>query len=61
MFCADIKQYFLNNPILHYAYRKIPLFWFPQDIIDQYKIMDLVEKDAFVYVNIYKGMYGLKQ
>ena len=35
--------------------------WFPQDIIDQYKIMDLVDKDGFVYVKIRKGMYSLKQ
>ena len=40
---------------------KILLQWFPQDIIDQYNIMDLVDKDCFVYVEIYKGMYGLKQ
>ena len=39
----------------------IPLRWFPQDIIDQYKIMDLVDKDGFVYVEIRMGMYGLKQ
>ena len=44
-----------------YEYMKIPLRWFPQYIIDQYKIMDLVDKDGFVYVNICKGMYGLNQ
>ena len=40
---------------------KIPMRWFSQDIIDQYKIMDLLDKDGFVYVKILKGMYGLKQ
>ena len=44
-----------------YEYMKIPLHWFHQDIIDQYKIMDLVEKDGFVYGDIRKGMYGLKK
>ena len=39
----------------------IPLRWFTQDIIDQHKSMDLVDKDGFVYVDIYKGMYGLNQ
>ena len=58
-FCADIKYYFLNNPMPHYEYIKIPMRWFPQDIIDQYKIMDLVDKDGFVYVEIRKGMYSL--
>ena len=39
-----------------YEYMKISLRWFPQDIMDKYKIMDLVDKDVFVYVNICKGM-----
>ena len=59
--CADIKDYFLNNPMARYGYMKIPLRWFPQEIIDQYKIMYLVDKDGFAYVNIRKGMKGLKQ
>ena len=40
---------------------KIPLCWFPLYIIDQYKIVDLVDKDGFVYIKIHKGMYGLNQ
>ena len=60
-FCADIKYYFLNNPKSHYKYVKIHLRWFPQYIIGQYNIMDLVDKDGFVYVDIRKGMYGLNK
>ena len=59
-FCAHIKV-FLNNPMACCEYMKIPLSWFPQDIIDRYKIMDLVDKDNFVFVDIRKGMYGLNQ
>ena len=44
-----------------YEYMNIPLRWFTQDIIKQYKTMDLVDKDGFVYVDICKGMYGLNQ
>ena len=44
-----------------YEYMRIPLSWFPQDIIYQYKIMDLVDKYGFVYVNICKGIYVLTQ
>ena len=47
--------------MLRFEYTKIPLQWFPQYIIDQYSIMDLVDKDGFVYVDIRKGMYGIKQ
>ena len=42
-----------------YEYMNIPLRWFPQDIIDQYKIMDLVDKYGFLYVEIRQGVYGL--
>ena len=44
-----------------FEYTKIPLRWFPQDIIDQYKMVDLVDRDGFVYVEIQKGVYGLRQ
>jgi hypothetical protein len=58
---TDIKDYFLNNPMEEFEYMKIPLRWFPQEIIEQYDIMNIVEDDGFVYVEIRKGMYGLKQ
>ena len=47
--------------MVRYEYMKISLCWFPQDIIDQYKIMDLVDKYGFVYFNICKGMYGINK
>ena len=40
---------------------KKTLRWLSQDIIDQYKIWDLVYKDNFVYVDTHKGMFGIKQ
>ena len=39
-----------------FEYMKIPLRFFPQDIIDQYNIMYLVYKDVFVCVEIWKGV-----
>ena len=47
--------------MVRYEFMDIPLSWFPQEIIDQYEIMNLVDKYGFVYVEIRKGMYGLKQ
>ena len=32
-----------------------------QEIIDEYKWLDIVDNHGFVYVKIVKGMYGLKQ
>ena len=33
----------------------------PQEIIDEYNLPNIVDNQGFVYVNIFKGMYGLKQ
>ena len=33
----------------------------PQEIIDEYNLLEIVENHGFVYVKIVKGMYGLKQ
>ena len=34
---------------------------FPQEIIDQYNLKDLVATDGYVYMDIIKGILGLKQ
>ena len=33
----------------------------PQEIIDEYKLLDIVDDKGFVYIQVEKGMYGLKQ
>ena len=33
----------------------------PQEIIDKYNPLNIVDNHGFVYVKIVKGMYGLKQ
>ena len=33
----------------------------PQEIIDEYNLLDIVDNHGFVYVKIVKVMYGLKQ
>lgn len=58
---TDIKDYFLNNPMDWYKYMKIPVRWIPQEIITQYNLQALVDSDGYVYVEIHKDMYGLKQ
>ena len=45
----------------HYEYMRIPLRWFPQEILEQYNILDIASPDEYVYCEICKGMYGLKQ
>ena len=34
---------------------------FPQDVIEQYNLTKLANKDGMVFVEIRKGMYGLLQ
>ena len=33
----------------------------PQEIIDQYKLTNLVDPNGYVYIKIRQAMYGLKQ
>ena len=40
---------------------KLPLRIPPQEIIDQYNLKDLVVTDGYVYMDIRKGIPGLKQ
>ena len=40
---------------------KLHLHIIPQEIIDEYSLQDLVDKDGWVYLKILKGMYSLKQ
>jgi Reverse transcriptase (RNA-dependent DNA polymerase). len=40
---------------------KIHLSQIPDDIIGQYNLRDIADNNGFVYIEIRKGMYGLKQ
>lgn len=60
-FSADIKDYFLCSPMDNYEYMKLPLHIIPEEIRVQYNLYNLVESDGYVYIEIRKGMYGLKQ
>ena len=57
----DLKDFFLATLMTHPEYMRIHCKHFPEDIVKQYKIDDLVNKDDYVYVKIKKGMYSLKQ
>ena len=58
--CADIANFYLNNPINRYEYMKLPLEIIQEEIIQQYNLRNLAHK-GFVYMEIQKGMYGLPQ
>jgi hypothetical protein len=55
-----IKNYYLGTPLPRFEYMKMPLSRFPEEIIQKYNLNTLAV-DVWVYVEIRKGMYGLKQ
>ncbi len=57
----DLKDFFLATPMVRPEYMKVPLKYFPQDIIERYSLDKKVDANGFIYVKINKGMYGLKQ
>ena len=58
--CADIANFYLNNPMNRYEYMKLPLDIIPEEIIQQYNLRNLEHK-GFVYMETQKGMYGIPQ
>ena len=56
----DIKNFYYGTPMDRYEYMKLPIGLIPDEIVVQYKLHDLVH-DGYVYLEIRKGMPGLKQ
>jgi hypothetical protein len=57
----DIKNFYLNTPMVRYKYVRIRIEDILEEIIVEYKLCDKVSSDSHVYVEIQKGMYGLPQ
>jgi hypothetical protein len=60
MMMMDIKNYYLGTPLPRFEYIKMLLSRFPEEIIQQCNLNALAV-DGWVYIEIRKGMYGLKQ
>jgi hypothetical protein len=60
MMMMDIKSYYLGTPLPRLEYMKMLLSRFPKEIIQKYNLNALAVDD-WVYIEIRKGMYGLKQ
>ena len=58
---ADVKHFYLNNDLPEPKYMKLHIHIIPQEIIDKYALQKLVDENGWVYLEIVKGMYGLKQ
>jgi hypothetical protein len=60
MMMMDIKNYYLGTPLPRFEYMKMLLSRFPKEIVQKYNLNALAV-DGWVYIEIRKGMYGLKQ
>jgi hypothetical protein len=60
MMMMDIKNYYLGTPLPWLEYMKMLLSHFPEEIIQKYNLNALAV-GGWVYIEIRKGMYGLKQ
>jgi hypothetical protein len=60
MMMMDINNYYLGTPLPRFEYMKMLLSRFPEDIVQKYNLNALAV-DGWVYIEIRKGMYVLKQ
>jgi hypothetical protein len=57
----DIKNFYYGTPMPRYEYMKMHLSKFPDEIIDEYQLRSIATTDGWIYMEIRKGMPGLKQ
>jgi hypothetical protein len=60
MMMMDINNYYLGTPFPMYEYMRLPISIITDEIIEKYGLKKLAV-DSWVYLEIRKGMYGLKQ
>ena len=57
---TDIKYFYYSTPLSIYKYMQIPLNIITGEIIQQYNLKD-ISVNGIVYIEIQKGIPGLKQ
>jgi hypothetical protein len=60
MITMGIKNYYMGTLLDRYEYMRMLLSRFPEEIVNKYNLKELA-LDGWVYIEIRKGMYGLKQ
>jgi hypothetical protein len=59
---GDIKDFFLGSTMKVYQYMRVHRKYITQEIIDEYGITeDFYDSKGYAYLEIRKGMYGLKE
>ncbi len=57
----DVKNFYLNMPMVRYEYVRIKIDDIPDKIIVEYNLHDKVSNNGHIYAKIQKGMYVLPQ
>jgi hypothetical protein len=60
MIMIDIKNYYISILLPRFEYMKMLLSRFPEEIVHKYNL-NAIALDGWVYIEIRKGIYGLKQ
>jgi hypothetical protein len=60
MMMMDIKKYYHGTPLPRFEYMKMLLSIFPAEIIQKYNLNDIAI-NGWIYIEIRKDVYGLKQ
>jgi hypothetical protein len=58
--CMDAGNFYLNTPLDIREYMRFPVWMIPDEIMDAYNLHDKV-LDGYVYVELHKAVYQLKQ
>ena len=59
---GDFKNFYLkDNPLKDPEFMRFHISLLPPEVIHEYKLKDFVDEQGYVYIQINKGMYGLKQ
>ena len=57
----NISNMYLNTPLQEYQYMRFSINMVPQEVIDLYDLQNKVTSDRWVYCEIHKVIYGLKE
>ena len=57
----NISNMYLNTPLKDYQYMQFNIKIIPQEVIDHYGLQNRATKDGWVYYEIRKAIYGLKE
>jgi hypothetical protein len=57
----DIKNYYLGTPMEYYQYMRVPTWCIPPEVWDDPSYNIHVADDGYVYLEIRRGLYGLKE